>query len=200
MKQIDSMFLGNSINQQPYLAILYKTILSTGYYGLFRIDEVTTGTYPVKARDVHIGVNKQKMLFILRTSKTHWSDSLPQSIKITSTNIDSFRRNCEKNKPKQNQYCPYFLLQSYLKVRVKYLTDTESFFMYRYRTPVKAHSMCRVLKRALQKYGMELQNYSLHSLRAGRVVDLLKLGVLVEIIQKLGRWKSNTIFTYLKSL
>ena len=57
LKEVDKMFLSSS-NHQPYLAVLYKTILSTGYYGLFRIEEVTKGTHPVLTRDVHIGQNK----------------------------------------------------------------------------------------------------------------------------------------------
>ena len=67
---------------QPYLLILYRTILITAYYGLFRVGELNKGDHPVKVTDVHIGENKRKALFILRTSKTHWKDSPPQSVKI----------------------------------------------------------------------------------------------------------------------
>ena len=45
LKQIDSIF-----NEQPYLSILYKSILITGYYGLFRIGEITKGTHPIQER------------------------------------------------------------------------------------------------------------------------------------------------------
>ena len=62
---------------QPYLCNLYRALFLTSYYGLFRISKVTSGPgmHPIKARDVHIGENKDKMLFILRTSKTHWKDN-----------------------------------------------------------------------------------------------------------------------------
>ena len=43
---------------QPYLSLLYHTIISTAYYGLFRIGELTSGDHPVLAQDVHIGTNK----------------------------------------------------------------------------------------------------------------------------------------------
>ena len=59
---------------QPFLLNLF----STAYFGLFRVGELTTGDHPVLARDVHIGINKKKMLFLLRTSKTHWKDSKPK--------------------------------------------------------------------------------------------------------------------------
>ena len=70
---------------QPYLHTLYKTLFSTAYFGLFRIGELTSGEHPVLARDVHMGFNKRKVLFILRTSKTHWKNTKPQTIKISST-------------------------------------------------------------------------------------------------------------------
>ena len=40
---------------QPYLCILYQSLLLTAYFGLFRIGELTSGDHPVKAVDVHIG-------------------------------------------------------------------------------------------------------------------------------------------------
>ena len=48
---------------QKYLLILYQTIISTGYFGLFHIGELTTGDHPVLASDVHIGFNKKKYSF-----------------------------------------------------------------------------------------------------------------------------------------
>ena len=45
---------------QEYLAALYPALLSTAYYGLLRVGEVTTGSHPILAPDVHIGNNKNK--------------------------------------------------------------------------------------------------------------------------------------------
>ena len=78
----------NSSGQQPYLSILFSAIFSTMYFGLFRIGEMTTGTHPVRACDVHIGNNKNKMLFVLRTSKTHGTENKPQTVKICSKKSD----------------------------------------------------------------------------------------------------------------
>ena len=63
---------------QEFLRNFYLALLSTMYYGLFRIGELTMSQHTVKARDVHIGINKKKMLFLLRSLKTHAEDSLPQ--------------------------------------------------------------------------------------------------------------------------
>ena len=82
IKQVNKYF---GDKNQNYLRILYKTLFSTAYFGLFHVGELTTSDHPVLARDVHIGVNKRKIMFILRTSKTHWKNTRPQSVKISST-------------------------------------------------------------------------------------------------------------------
>ena len=50
---------------QEYLRVLYVAIMSTCYYGLFRIGELTTGAHVVAVSDVFIGTNKNKLMFIL---------------------------------------------------------------------------------------------------------------------------------------
>ena len=69
--------------QQPYLVTLYKALFMTAYFGLFRVRELTytDSKHMLKAKDVHIGKKKKKMMFVLRTSKTHWHDQKPQVIK-----------------------------------------------------------------------------------------------------------------------
>ena len=58
---------------QPFLNILYEAIFIVSYYGLFRIGEVTkspTANHTIKAKNVHVATNKDKILFVLYTSKT----------------------------------------------------------------------------------------------------------------------------------
>ena len=55
-----------------------------------------------------------------------------------------------------------------------------------------------ILKLMKDKCGLDSRLYNTHSLRTGCALDLLKLGLSVETIKKLGRWKSNTVFMYLK--
>ena len=101
LRSIEYIF--SEIDNQPYLSILYQAIISTAYYGLFRIGELATGTHPVLAKDVHIGHNKNKILFVLRTSKTHWLDVKPQTVKITSTALSPHGKIHECNK----KLCPF---------------------------------------------------------------------------------------------
>ena len=85
---------------QCYIAHLYVALFSTAYYGLFKVGELMESDHVVKVRDVHIGENKNKILFILRSSKTHGEDSFPQSVKIS--------------KIQQLALCPFKLLRTYL--------------------------------------------------------------------------------------
>ena len=183
---------------QPYLAVLFSSLISTAYYGLFRVGELTSGTHPVLARDVQVAKNKNKMLFVLRTSKTHGKSSRPQMVKISSakTGLDS------KLKPNlklpKTTHCPFKLLQEYLSLRGPYKSMSEPFFILADRSVVTPIMMSTCLKSAIKTLGFDETLYSTHSLRAGRTDDLLKLGLSVESIKKIGRWKSNAIYKYLQ--
>ena len=175
---------------QNYLANLYAAIFCSAYYGLLRVGEITTGTHPIRAVDVHIGENKDKILFILRTSKTHWKDSKPQSVKITGT------MKCENIKRKE--VCPFTALKHFLSIRPKCRSNNKSFFVFSDRTPVKPENMRRVLRETLTREGLKASLYDCHSFRSGMAVDLAARNIDVSVIQKLGRWSSNCVYTYLK--
>ena len=188
---------------QPYLSILYQTLLSTAYFGLFRVGELTKGDHPVLAKDVHIEYNKRKLLFLLRSSKTHDKGSKPQIIKISSTKQKSVKSvkmsRCATNDLAGTELlCPYLLLRQYAIVRGLYDNDFEPFFIYRDKTPVRPTHMRNCLRTALSECGFNAMAYCTHSLRSGQSLDLLKLGLSVKTIKKLGRWKSNTVFKYLR--
>ena len=187
--------MGEKFDQQPYLKSLYQTLLSTTYFGLFRNGEVTKGPHVIKAADVFVATNKRKMKFILHTSKTHNRGNKPQTVKI-STTAD------KPNKSRQmeaSKFCPYALLREYSKRQPAYYTDNDQFFVYSDGSPVTPEDFRALLKDMLIEAGYDNHDlFCIHSLRSGRCLDLLKLGLSVETIKKIGRWKSNAVFTYLK--
>ena len=65
-------------SSQPYLNIAYRALFLVAYYGLMRIGELTQSEHTVKAKDVHIGSNKNKILLVLYSSKMHGKESPPQ--------------------------------------------------------------------------------------------------------------------------
>ena len=63
---------------------------------------------------------------------------------------------------------------------------------------MQPHHMQNCLKGILIELGENPRLFSVHSFQVGRSNDLLKLGLSVETIKKLGRWTSNAVFKYLR--
>ena len=188
---------------QPYLCSMYKALFTTAYFGLFRVGELTSSIHIVKAKDVHIGRNKDKWVFILHTSKTHWTDSKPQIIKITSTNSVSaddnrFRSQGSKQSRHQLEFCPFGIIKTYLSYRKKQRRNNmEQFFIFHDRSPVTPYHFRSTLWKVLLTAGVDPSFYDTKSFRSGCAVDLLDLGLSLESVKKIGWWKSNAVFTYL---
>ena len=175
-------------DNQPDLAVLYQALFATGYYGLFRIGELTRSEHIIKAKDVHIGINKNKILFVLHSSKTHTKADKPQIVKI-------------KGKPtKVLDYCPFSLLRKYLAIHRSRQNELEQFFIFKDRSLVLPAHARVMLHRCLKKLNLDITFYSLHGLRSGHVSDMLRAGILVETIKKIGWWRSNAVYTYLRNI
>ena len=63
---------------QPYLLATYQALFSTTYFGLLHVGELTSGSHPIFARDVHIAHNKDKILFVLQSSKHMTNRNTPR--------------------------------------------------------------------------------------------------------------------------
>ena len=171
---------------QLFLMKLYRALFAAAYYGLLRVGEITMGTHPILSADVHIAMNKKNFLFILRTSKTHWKDSKPQMVKLTSSSsmlLGKFSSNAELLN-RQN-YCPFRILQEYLMVQGPAERGDEPFFILPGRIPVTPQHLQSVLTKLLESIGVNSQLYLVHSFRIGRASDMLhKLHFSVETIKK----------------
>ena len=183
-------------SDQPYLNKLYRALFSTAYFGLFRVGEITTGSHPVLAKDVHIADNKNKILFVLRTSKTHGKNTRPQMVKITSRRIDG---TITEQEEECDPYCPYIILKEYLQIRGPFVELTEPFFVFSDRSPVAPQHMRKCLKSTLRIAGFDERFYGTAGFRSGRASDLLIVCKLpISSIKKIGRWSSNAVYRYLK--
>ena len=157
-------------SSQPYLQALYKALFALGYYGLMRVGELTMneGNHAVRAANIHIASNKQKMLILLYTSKTHSEAVKPQKIKITA--LQQEKGGCSI----QRHFCPFRLLREYVNFRGNYITADEPFFVFSDHSAVKAEQARKLLKRAISKIGLNSKHYDVHGLRIGRASDLIK--------------------------
>ena len=71
-------------SSQIYLQYIYKALYALCYYGMMRVGEVTLSEHMLKVKNVHLATNKDKLLMILYSSKTHDLSARAQKIKITS--------------------------------------------------------------------------------------------------------------------
>ena len=164
LKEMDNRFMNES-KSQPYLAVLFKALFSTAYFGLFRVGELTWSPHSVKAKDVHIAKNKDKMLFILHTSKTHCKGNKPQRIKFSSTPLKVM-------KTEKLQFCPFNLLKTYINYRPKSNGSEEQFFVFKENRNVKPVHMQEVLRAVLNRLNLNGRLYNTHSLKLERCDDL----------------------------
>ena len=141
---------GEDVAPDPFLAMLYQALFAIAYYGLLRIGELATGTHPVKAKDVRIGSNKNKILLVLHSSKMHGKESHPQKIKITSRSAaDPWEIKYHRH------FCPFKLMRKYFHSRGIYTDKEEPFFIFRDGTPVTPDNIRTVLCSMLEKTKLE---------------------------------------------
>ena len=183
---------------QPYLEKLYAAIYVSAFYGLLRIGEVAKSPHAILARNVQVSQNENKILFILKSSKTHNKGDKPQLIKVTSKPIDG------NNLGKRTQgdcicYCPFRIIQSYIAVRPAATHATEQFFIFSDRSPVMPAQLRKIFNQTLQCAELNQHAYTFHCMHAGRASQLLKMGISVETIKQLGHRKSNAVFAYLRN-
>ena len=115
-------------SKSVYLETTYKALFLLAYYGLMRISEVV-GIHAIKAKNVHLATNKNKILLVLYSSKTHSKESLLQKIKIS----DSFDRNQRKH---NRFFCPFVAACKYLQLRGLYSEVDENFFVFSDGSPI----------------------------------------------------------------
>ena len=180
-----------SLKNQWYLEILYQTLFALSYYGLMRVSEVAKSPHVLKAKNVHIASNKDKLLLVLYSSKTHDEASKPQKIKITSNRQGNSNYS-------HRHFCPFVLMRQFLHLRGDYDAESEQFFIFRDKSSVLPSQCRNLLKLMISKLGLDDRLYGMHSFRIGRTTDLVKFKYSIDEIKLMGRWRSNVVFKYIK--
>ena len=166
---------------QPYLEKLYLGMFSISYYGMFRIGEIAKSPHTMKAKDMHIASNKNKILILLHSSKTHGKGSYPQKIKI------------QASQPRSNSFfCPFKLLRAYLEARGDYINETEDFFIFKDRATVQAENVRTILRKALKNLGLRADLYNTHSFRIGKATEMMAANYTIAEIMRAGRWRTTS--------
>ena len=179
---------------QFYLQVLFRALFSLAYYGMMRVGELAEGTHSVRASNIHSGTNKNKILIILFSSKTHGKESYPQQIKIAAEYKPSIMETTKY------LFCPFQAVRSYLTIRGDYIDDDEHFFIYRDKKNVLPGHVRRILRLCLTALNLDPSLYDTHSFRIGRTGDLWKDNWDLDRIKKAGRWRSNAVYKYLRTV
>ena len=126
---------------------------------------------------------------MLYTSKTHDKGSKPQWIKIARLG---------KEPSKMKHFCPFSLMTKYMSLHGGFIDENEQFFVFRDHSPVRPNDARKVLKQTLKNSNINQSFYSFHSLRIGHASQLIRLGVDIEVVKRLGHWRSNAKNKYIK--
>ena len=177
---------------QWYLNTMYKALFTLGYYGLMRVGELTWSDHVIKACNVHVARNKDKILLMLYTSKTHSVGNRPQKIRITSNQTERSGNYLHRN------FCPVKAIQDYLEARGEFVSAAEPLFLFRDGSPVTPVHARSTLKWAINEVGLNTDLYGIHSLRIGRTSDLAKYNYSIKEIRRMGRWRSNVVYKYIR--
>ena len=189
--ELERMWQGKQI----YLESLYKTIICFGHYRLLRVGEMAQSPHVLKAKDVHIGVNKENILIVLHSSKTHSKGDAPQEIKLVSQRQDKLqlqRIRCNRH------FCPFAVAQNYLALRGNFTKPEEQFFVFSDKSPVVPENIRKVIKTLIAQLNLDASLYYSHSLHVGKASDMAKYRYSIEEIKRAGRWKSNAVYQYIK--
>ena len=168
MKELTALYA-----TQPYLLTLYRALFCTAYFGLLRIGEVTKSSHTLKAADVHIGTNKNKLLLILHSSKTHTKGDIPQMIKIAS--MPQTQKHADKVNWTNRGLCPFTFMKMYLEIRLSSLNIHEEFFVFSDRSPVLPAQARNLLNTVIGRLGLDSSLYTFHGLedgQSGRSVEI----------------------------
>ena len=114
--------------EQEYLCTLYQAVIALGCYGLMQIGELAKdlqnrSDHSIKNKNINVGINKEKILTVLYSSKTHDKSTYPQQIKISA--CDSKR----KQKIGERFFCPFQCLRKYIAIRSPEVTELDANFL-----------------------------------------------------------------------
>ena len=89
------------------------------------------------------------------------------------------------------------LINQYIQARKLYVNQQEEFFVFSDGSPLLASHLRLLIKRIIGSFNLDASLYSVHSLRIGRCTDLVKSGYPIEVVKRMGRWKTSIIYNYI---
>ena len=169
----------HSVVQDAYQATMYHAILSIMYHACLRVVECV-----ISGKSDH-AMNWEQVCFMRRLHEPQ-----PGSYSVAFRNFK--HRHGRRVPPIKveadgTRYCPVHILWQYYNIRPKV---DDYFFVHPDGRPVKGTEVATVLSKAITRLGLQANDYSPHSLRAGKITDIMSQGRSAESVRVVGRWRS----------
>lgn len=164
---------------------LFKAVYLLAYFGMLRVSELvfTNSMYaqrPFFSNDIYLGHDSKALFVTIRFSKTNQLGN-PTTLRIPASNDSNF--------------CCVTAVKNFLQFRP---TSATYFFCHEDSAPLTRSQFSGVLAKAISHAGLPSRNFRTHSFRIGRATTLAAQGMSTETIKQLGRWKSNSVQTYIR--
>ena len=161
----------------PYMVLLYQTMFTVAFYGLFRPGELTLTEHAIQIENVSL--QPCFAAIYLKSSKCHNQVMPPQLVRIGAQPVP---------------VCPVFYLRTYIAVRppVK-----GALFISSVGKPVTYAEFSSTLAKACKFLDLPAGQIKPHSFRIGGATHLHLQGASAEVIQKAGRWSSACFAKYI---
>ena len=161
--------------------LMYKAALTMAFFGMMRISEYTTPTQRaynptthLSPQCVHFSDNFSVLHIYLKTSKTD-PFSLGVTVRIGAT---------------RDIYCPLNAMAQYLAARPPHFGPL---FIHHNGLHLTRRDINNIVQHSLPN----MPHVSTHSFRKGGATHYLRAGVSENVIQLIGRWKSDAYKLYL---
>lgn len=165
-----------------YLKCMFTCLFLLTYYLCLRAGEIVQSK------------NTDHLLTIDQVVKC--KNSLPTSFLF---NFRSFKHSkepcCIKLNSMGGEFCPVQALVQFLSIRSN---AKGPLFIDQIGKTVTRHKFANVLKSAVSSIGLSPNLYNTHCFRIGRITDLAAEGAPRDVIQAVGRWRSNAFLKYIK--
>ena len=158
-----------------YEADMFLAMFRLMFHGFLRVGEVTQSPNNIQC---------------------HQLDMLPQELHLTFTHFKHYAGPPIVIVIKtRSAACPVAALSSYLKIRG---SQQGPLFAYPNLIPVTVNAFHRIFKATLDMCQLSSSIYKPHSFRIGAATLAFQNGASGEVIQRMGRWKSDAFQKYIR--
>ena len=167
--------------------LLLKAMLLLAFSAFLRVGEMATKSSALASRVIqlkdvtfHVSNLRPKSMSITLTNYKH-SDLHPKTIAITREALSS--------------YCPVLTLYEYVQASG---IKSGPLFQFPCGSAVSSAFFTEKLRALLTFNGFSTKHYKGHSIRIGAASSAAARGVPLQVIQQMGRWKSDAVKNYIR--